>query len=117
MSTLIYKITTREPWDAARATGLFEGMPIDLADGFMHFSTAAQLAETLAKHFPGQRDLLLVVVHADRCGDALRWEVSRGGQLFPHLYASLPNAAAERVAEIPVDADGRHVLDGLLEGS
>ena len=117
MSTLIYKITTRDRWTAAGPTGVFEGMPIDLTDGFMHFSTAAQLADTLAAHFPGQRGLLLVAVRADRCGDALRWEVSRGGQRFPHLYAPLPVAAAERVTEIPVGADGRHVLDGLLEGS
>jgi len=114
MSTLIYKIATRDCWTAAEATGVFEGMPIDLADGFMHFSTAVQLAETLAKYFLGQRGLLLIAVRADRCGDALRWEPSRGGQLFPHLYASLPVTAAVRVSEIPLDADGRHVLDGLV---
>jgi len=114
MSALIYKIATSERWSAAAATGVFEGMPIDLADGFMHFSTAAQLAETLAKYFPGQRGLLLIVVRADRCGDALRWEVSRGGQLFPHLYATLPVTAAMRVTEIPCGLDGTHVLDGLL---
>lgn len=114
MSTLIYKIATRELWTAAEATGVFEGMPIDRADGFMHFSTGAQLAETLAKYFPGQRDLLLIAVRADRCGDALRWEPSRGGQLFPHLYASLTVAAAARVSEIPLGAEGFHVLDGLI---
>lgn len=114
MSTLIYKIATREHWTAAEATGVFDGMPIDLADGFMHFSTGAQLAETLAKYFPGQQGLLLIAVPADRCGDALRWEVSRGGQLFPHLYASLPVAAAVRVSEIPLAPDGIHVLDGLV---
>jgi len=114
MSTLIYKIATREHWTAAEATGVFDGMPIDLADGFMHFSTATQLAETLAKYFPAQRDLILIAVRADQCGDALRWEVSRGGQLFPHLYASLPVTAAVRVTEIRCGPDGRHVLDGLL---
>lgn len=112
MSTLIYKIATRAQWAAAEATGVFQGAPIDLADGYIHFSTAAQVADTLAKHFAGQRDLLLIAVRAEH--DALRWEVSRGGQLFPHLYAPLPVAAAVRVTEIPLAADGRHVLDGLI---
>jgi uncharacterized protein (DUF952 family) len=110
----IYKIATVEQWRTAERTGVFQGAPIDLADGFIHFSTAAQVGETLAKHFAGQRDLLLVVVDADQFGDALRWEVSRGGQHFPHLYAPLPVAAASRVAAIPVDASGAHVLDGLI---
>ncbi|HTL37609.1 MAG TPA: DUF952 domain-containing protein [Kofleriaceae bacterium] len=107
----IYKIATVEQWRSAEAAGVFEGAPIDLADGFIHFSTAEQVAETLAKHFAGQRDLLLVVVDAEKFGDELRWEVSRGGQLFPHLYATLAVAAASRVTAIAVDADGRHVLD------
>jgi len=110
----IYKIATIAQWRAAEATGVFEGAPVDLADGFIHFSTAAQVAETLARHFAGQRELLLIAVDAGRLGDELRWEVSRGGQLFPHLYAPLRVAAASRVSEIPVGADGRHVLDGLL---
>ena len=107
----IYKIATVEQWRSAEAAGVFEGAPIDLADGFIHFSTAEQVAETLAKHFAGQRDLLLVVVDAEQFGDELRWEVSRGGQLFPHLYATLAVAAASRVSAIPVDAEGRHVLE------
>ena len=111
MSTLIYKIATRAQWADAEASGVFEGAPIDVADGYIHFSTAAQVAETLAKHVAGQRDLLLIAVRAESFGDALRWEVSRGGQLFPHLYAPLPVAAAVRVVEIPIDAGGRHVLD------
>jgi uncharacterized protein (DUF952 family) len=108
---LIYKIATRAQWAAARATGVFVGAPIDVADGFIHFSTAAQVSETLAKHFAGQRDLLLIGVDADPLGEALRWEVSRGGQLFPHLYAPLPVSAAVQVTEIRVDADGRHVVE------
>jgi uncharacterized protein (DUF952 family) len=107
----IYKIATVEQWRAAEVTGVFHGAPIDLADGFIHFSTAAQVAETLAKHFAGQRDLLLIAVDAEQFGDELRWEVSRGGQLFPHLYASLPVSAARRITAIALDADGRHVLD------
>jgi uncharacterized protein (DUF952 family) len=115
VSTLIYKIVTRAQWTAAEAVGVFDGAPVDLADGYIHFSTATQVAETLAKHFAGQRDLLLVAVSADRWGDALRWEVSRGGQLFPHLYAPLPVAAAVRVTEIPLGPDGVHVLTPLSE--
>ena len=101
----IYKIATRAQWDAAQATGTFHGAPVDLADGYIHFSTAAQVAGTLAKHFAGQHDLLLVTVDADALGPDLRWEVSRGGALFPHLYAPLPVAAALRVDEIPTDGD------------
>jgi uncharacterized protein (DUF952 family) len=111
---IIYKIATRAQWAAATATGVFAGAPVDLADGFIHFSTAAQVAETLAKHFAGQRDLLLIAVHAEPLGDALRWEVSRQGALFPHLYAPLPVAAAMRVTDIPLRPGG-HVLDGLLD--
>jgi uncharacterized protein (DUF952 family) len=109
----IYKIATVAQWRAAEAAGVFEGAPLDLTDGFIHFSTAAQVSETLAKHFAGQRELLLIAVSADQLGAELRWEVSRGGQLFPHLYAHLRVAAASSVSEIPVGADGRHVLDGL----
>jgi uncharacterized protein (DUF952 family) len=110
----IYKIATVAQWRAAEAAGVFEGAPVDLADGFIHFSTAAQVSDTLAKHFAGQRELLLIAVSADQLGDELRWEASRGGQLFPHLYAHLRVAAVSSVSEIPVGADGRHVLDGLL---
>ena len=108
--TLIFKISTAALWAEAERSGVFAGMPIDIKDGYVHFSTATQVAETLARHFAGQQDLLLITVRADACGDALRWEVSRGGQLFPHLYASLPVSAALRVIEIPPD----HVLDGLI---
>ena len=97
---LIFKIATRAQWQEAEATGTFAGAPVDLRDGYIHFSTAEQLDETLAKHFAGQRDLLLIAVEAEALGDALRWEVSRGGALFPHLYAPLPVAAAVRVTEI-----------------
>ena len=110
---LIYKVATRAQWQAAEATGVFEGAPVDLADGYIHFSTAAQLAGTLAKHFAGQRDLLLVAVEADALGPALRWEVSRGGDHFPHLYAPLPVAAAVRVTEIALGPDGRFDLEPL----
>jgi uncharacterized protein (DUF952 family) len=110
----IYKIATVAQWRLAEETGVFEGAPIDVADGYIHFSTAEQVAETLARHFAGQRDLLLVAVDADPFGSAVRWEVSRGGQRFPHLHAPLPVSAALRISAIPVGADGRHLLDGLL---
>ena len=99
---------------AADTTGEFCGAPVDLADGFIHFSTAEQTRETAAKHFRGQSDLLLVAVEAEALGPALRYEPSRGGALFPHLYAPLPVAAARRVEPIPLAADGGHDFAGLL---
>ncbi len=94
---------------------MFTGAPVDRADGYIHFSTAMQVAGTLAKHFAGGQGLLLVSVESDDLGEALRWEVSRGGELFPHLYAELPVSAARAVREIPLDSGGVHVLDRLLE--
>ena len=98
----------------AEAAGRFAGAPVDRADGFIHFSTAAQAAETAARHFAGQDDLLLVAVEADRLGPALRYEPSRGGALFPHLYAELPLDAVAAVDPLPLGPDGRHVFpDGF----
>lgn len=110
----IYKIVPAPLWEAAAASGLFHGAPVDLADGFIHFSDRDQVRETAAKHFAGQTDLLLVAVDADALGPALRWEISRGGALFPHLYGPLPFAAVVRVAPLPSDADGGHLFAGLL---
>ncbi|HEV7438079.1 MAG TPA: DUF952 domain-containing protein [Methylobacterium sp.] len=107
---LIYKICPRALWREAEAAGRFDGAPVDLADGFIHFSTAAQAAETAARHFTGARDLLLVSVEADALGDALRYEPSRGGALFPHLYGPLPLSAVRGVAELPLGPDGRHAF-------
>jgi uncharacterized protein (DUF952 family) len=111
---LIYKICPRALWREAEAAGQFAGAPIDRQDGFIHFSTAAQVAETAARHFAGQHDLLLVAVEADRLGDSLRYEPSRGGDLFPHLYGALPLAAVTSVSELPVGADGRHIFPAGL---
>ena len=86
---LIYKILTAAQWADLQRDAATIGAPVDLADGFVHFSTAAQAAETAAKHFAGQGGLMLLAVEADRLGAALKWEVSRGGALFPHLYAPL----------------------------
>lgn len=99
--SVIFKILPRAEWEAACATGLFEGSAIDLADGFIHFSAADQWPETLAKHFAGQTDLVLVAVEADALGPQLKWEVSRGGALFPHLYGPMPTSLAQTVAPIP----------------
>ncbi len=107
---LIFKICPRDLWREAEGSGRFTGAPVDVADGFIHFSTAAQVPETAARHFAGQRDLLLVAVEAEALGAALRFEPSRGGDLFPHLYGDLPLAAVRSVAELALGADGRHVF-------
>jgi len=85
-----WKILTAEQWAAFEAAGIFEGAPVDLADGYIHLSTAEQLDETLAKHFAGQTGLVLAEIALPPLGEAVRWEVSRGGALFPHLYGPLP---------------------------
>lgn len=111
--TLIYKIVSQAAWRAAEAAGVFAGAPVDLADGFIHFSTAAQVEETAAKHFAGQSDLLVIAVDAGSLGDALKWEPSRGGALFPHLYAPLDPAAAIWVKPLPLGPDGHHEFPEL----
>jgi uncharacterized protein (DUF952 family) len=104
--TLIYKICPRDLWREAERDGAFRGAPVDRADGYIHFSTAAQVHETAAKHFAGQADLLLVAVEAEALGPALKWEPSRGGALFPHLYGALALDAVRRVEELPLGRDG-----------
>lgn len=112
--TGIFKIVPQPLWRDAEAIGTFLGAPVDEADGFIHFSTAAQVVETAAKHFAGQRDLLLVAVEPATLGEALRWEPSRGGALFPHLYGSLPLKHVASVKPLPLGGNGRHDFDGLL---
>lgn len=107
---LIYKICPAALWRQAEAAGRFAGAPIDLADGYIHFSTGAQLRETAAKHFAGQRDLLLIAVAEECLGAALRYEASRGGALFPHLYAALDPRKVRWVAPLPQDRDGGHLI-------
>ena len=111
---LIFKIFRRPEWDAFRATGETLGAPVDLADAFIHFSTAAQVVETAAKHFAGQSDLVLVAFEADRLGPDLRWEPSRGGALFPHLYRPLELAEVVWDKSLPLGATGHIFPEGLL---
>jgi uncharacterized protein (DUF952 family) len=110
MHTIIYKICPETLWREAEAAGRFDGAPVDRADGFIHFSTAEQSAETAARHFAGQDNLLLVAVDAAALGPALKYEVSRGGALFPHLYGDLAVKAVQRVDPLPLDEKGRHVF-------
>ncbi len=93
--------------------GIYHGSDVDRRDGFIHFSTAAQLVETAAKHFAGLADLMLVAVDGDVLGSSLKWEPSRGGDLFPHLYAALPVEAVLWAQPLPDEVDGRRTLPGL----
>jgi uncharacterized protein (DUF952 family) len=111
--TLIYKILPAPLWNEAQRAGVFRGAPVDLADGYIHFSTAEQAAETAAKHFAGQAGLVLLHVEAEALGPALRWEPSRGGALFPHLYAELDLKHVTRADPLPLGGDGRHVFPPL----
>jgi uncharacterized protein (DUF952 family) len=106
---LIYKITPATLWREAEAQGTFPGAPVDRADGYIHFSTAEQVRETAAKHFAGQDDLLLVAVDAESLGADLRFEPSRGGALFPHLYAPLALSAVAWVKPLPLK-NGVHLF-------
>jgi uncharacterized protein (DUF952 family) len=99
----IYKILPRADWARAEAAGRYEGSPVDHQDGYIHFSTAAQAPETARRHFAGQADLVVLEVEADDLGDALRWEPSRGGDLFPHLYGPLKPAQVRAVHEAPLE--------------
>lgn len=110
---LIYKIFRRPEWDAFRAAGTTEGAPIDLADGYIHISTAAQVAETAEKHFTTESDLVLVALDADKLGPALKWEPSRGGALFPHLYRPLMLADVVWDKSLPLGATGHIFPEGL----
>ena len=106
MSEVAYKLVDRAEWTAALAAGAYEGSAVDLADGYVHMSTAAQLAETARRHYAGRTDLVLVQVALAPLGEALKWEPSRGGDLFPHLYAPLPATADAPQRGLSVDADG-----------
>jgi len=111
--TLIYKICPRALWQEAERDGVFRGAPVDRADGYIHFSTATQVRETAARHFAGQADLLLVAVEAEALGPALKWEPSRGGALFPHLYADLLLRYVLWIEPLPLGPDRGHHFPSL----
>lgn len=114
MSGIVYKICPRAMWRDAEAVGVFSGAPVDQADGFIHFSTAEQVSVTAEKHFAGLDDLVLVAVDGAALGPKLRYEPSRGGALFPHLYGDLPLTAVLWVKPLGRDRNGSHVFpEGL----
>lgn len=107
---VIYKICGRDEWHKAAARGCFGGNGDDERDGFIHFSTAAQVRETAAKHFARREDLVLIAVRAGALSDALEWEVSRGGDKFPHLYGELPLSAVIETRDLALGAGGVHIF-------
>jgi uncharacterized protein (DUF952 family) len=111
---VVFKIFRRAEWEAFREAGRTRGAPVDLADGFIHLSTPEQVTETAARHFAGESDLVLVALHADRLGDTLRWEPSRGGALFPHLYRELLIEDVVWDKSLPLGATGHIFPEGVV---
>lgn len=111
----IYKICPAVAWRKAESDGVFRGSGIDRDDGYIHFSTGAQVAETAARFFAGQNDLMLVAVDTKRLGDALKWEPARAGDVFPHLYAPLAVSDILWAKTLPLDTDGQHQFPALAE--
>lgn len=105
-AAVAYKVLTAEQMAELEADGTFAGAPVDVADGFVHLSTSAQLAETIDKHFAGQEDLHIAAVDLEALGEAVRWEPSRGGALFPHVYAALPLSAVIAYGPLERHDDG-----------
>ncbi len=105
-----YKILTADQFAQMKADGSFAGAPVDMQDGYIHMSTRAQAAETAAKHFAGQDRLVMLMVDLAALGDAVKWEPSRGGALFPHLYADLPMSAVAGKVVLRLDEQGRHLF-------
>lgn len=116
MGRLIYKVLSETQWDAAVERGEFTGSAADRRDGYIHFSTAGQVVETVRKHFAGQDNLLLLSVNAEELGVDLKWEPSRGGELFPHLYGPLPVATVISAVPLPRDSSGGHRFPSYLAG-
>lgn len=113
MTATIYHVCRREEWQSAQASGFYPGSSQDRADGFIHFSGPSQVVESVAKHRAGQDHLVLVAVRCALLGPGLKWEASRGGALFPHLYGKLPLAAVKWVADLPLGPDGQHAFPAL----
>ena len=115
MTRMIYHMCPAETWQEAVRAGAYRGTADDRRDGFIHFSTAEQIAESARRHRAGQQGLLLIAVESARLGARLKWEKSRGGALFPHLYGPLPVTAVRRFADLPLGPDGKHVFPWGLE--
>jgi uncharacterized protein (DUF952 family) len=115
MPRTIYKICSATLWQEAQRAKIFHGAQLDRQDGYIHFSAADQVVETAAKHFSGVRDLVLVAVDVESLGPMLKWETSRGGALFPHLFGSMPLTSVLWVKPLPIDPSGRHVFPDLQD--
>lgn len=113
--TIIYHMCREDEWRAAEADGLYHGSSQDRSDGFLHFSTAEQIVDSAAKHRAGQQGLLLIAVEVERLGDALKWEESRGGVLFPHLHGTLPADAVVSAVPLNLGPDGKHIFPADLD--
>ena len=110
---IIYKVCSKAVWEEIRLLTSWNGSPHDLRDGFIHFSTASQLEGTVRKHYAGQSELMLLAINAELLGDALKWEPSRGGELFPHLFGPLLISTIESAQDLTVSPDGT-IKDNLL---
>ncbi|WP_420419440.1 DUF952 domain-containing protein [Pacificispira sp.] len=110
---MIYHLAKQQAWQAAQQSGRYTGLEADRADGFLHFSTAEQIAESARKHRAGEADLVLLGVEEAPLGETLVWEKSRGGALFPHVYGDVPLDAIRLAAPLPLGADGAHVFPEL----
>jgi uncharacterized protein (DUF952 family) len=113
MTRMIYHMCPAETWQAAARAGIYRGTADDLRDGFIHFSTADQIAESARRHRAGQSGLMLISVESTRLGDRVKWEKSRGGDLFPHLYGALDPAEVTSVRPLPLGPDGEHLFPPL----
>lgn len=112
---MIYHLAKQNEWNKAQSAGVYRGSDADRADGFLHFSTASQIAESARRHRAGEADLVLLMVEDSGLGDILVWETSRGGKLFPHLYGDLPLAAVTAATPLPLGPDGEHVFPAFPE--
>lgn len=110
MDSVAYKIETEDAWAQAQRAGLYEGSPLDRADGFIHLSSRNQTRETAAKWFTRQTGLVLLRVDLEAIGASVRWEASRGGELFPHVYGTLPLSAVSAMWALPLSPDGSHIF-------
>ena len=114
----IFHVCARTAWDAAKSQGVYRGSADDRRDGFIHFSDRPQIIESTETHHGGEKGLVLLTVATARLGkggEALRWEMSRSGRLFPHLYEALPTTAVTETHDLPLDADGHHIFPPLPE--